>query len=538
MEVIQQIAAAIKRVDGVKLLNVDPGQAANRTVMTFAGAPESVVEAAFQAIKAASELIDMRQQQGEHPRMGATDVCPLIPIANMEMDEAVEWSRKLAQRVGEELLIPTFLYEESATAQHRRNLAHIRKGEFEGLTYKLQRPEWQPDFGPNLPHERAGATVIGARKLLVAYNVNLNTTSAAKAHEVAVELRESGKLVKTQVKGEEIQHEQALPKRIPGSLKAVKAIGWYIEEYGLAQISMNLTDVEVTPLHVVFDEAVKQAQAKGLRVTGSEIVGMVPLKVLTEAGRHYLLRQGLSAGASEQELVEVAVRTLGLNDTCSFNPEEKVIEYNLHEKDSDSYRTLSLEQYTAKVASGLHVPGGGSVAALAGAFALSLGGMMANNSAQKRGWEQKLEHFSALAEQAQQLRARLLELSEEDSRAFSAVMTAIKMPRKTDEERRLREEALSAAYHGAAQVPLQVLQRCQEALPLLEELQRNGNPNARMDLETGILLLQATAEAAWQFVKVNLKEVPESEAEQKQAQDIHLDVQKNLIKLLHLRHKA
>src|SRR5690606_26592219 len=433
--VISRVTDAIAAVDGVRLLNVDPGKATNRTVVTFVGEPGPVIEAAFQAIKVAGELIDMSRHSGEHPRMGATDVCPLIPISNITLDEAAEWAHKLAERVGRELELPVYLYEHAQRDPARKNLATIRAGEYEGLADKIKRPEWLPDYGPARFDARRGATVIGARDFLVAYNVNLNTTSTRRANAIAFDIREAGRSTPGP-NGEPAG---------PGTLKAVKAIGWFIEEYGSAQVSMDLVDLNVTPLHVAFDECVRAAAARGVRVTGSELVGLVPLKCLTDAGRYFLARQQRSRGVSERELVKIAVRSLGLDELSPFNPDERVIEYLLKDPRDTRLVDLSLADFTAETASESPAPGGGSIAASLGALGAALGAMVANLSSHRRGWDDKWQAFSDHAERGQRHLQTLLRLVDEDTRAFERVMAAFGMPKGNDEEKSARSAAIHAA---------------------------------------------------------------------------------------------
>lgn len=489
LEVIRKITARIESVEGATLLHVDPGKATHRTVVTFAGPPAAVVEAAFRAIATAAEAIDMRRHRGEHPRMGATDVCPLVPISGISLEEAAELGRALGERVGRELGIPVYLYEASQPDRSRKNLSVIRSGEYEGLPRKLADPAWKPDFGPAEFNPRSGATVIGARDFLVAFNVNLNTTSTRRANAVAFDVRESGR-------GEP-------PRHIPGTLKAVKAIGWYIEEYGIAQVSMNLTDLRVTPLHLAFDETCRAAEARGLRVTGSELVGLIPLGSMLEAGRHYLKKQQRSLGVSERELIRIAVRSLGLADLTPFDPAERIIEYRLKRPGERALAHLTLEAFADLTASESVAPGGGSVSAAVGALGVSLGGMVANLSSHKRGWDERWEEFSGWAERAQALKDRLLRLVDEDTRAFNKVMEALAMPKGSAEEKRARSEALQAANLGALEVPWQVMQVAAEGWDLLGAMAREGNPASASDAGVGALALRAAIRGAWLNVRTN-----------------------------------
>jgi len=505
LEVIRKITARIESVAGAALLHVDPGKATNRTVVTFAGAPDAVVEAAFRAIAAAAESIDMRRHTGEHPRMGATDVCPLVPISGISMAETAELARRLGERVGRELGIPVYLYEESQPDPARKNLSVIRSGEYEGLAKKLSDPAWKPDFGPAAFNPAAGATVIGARQFLVAFNVNLNTTSTRRANAVAFDIRESGRPKREgdSLTGRVVTDAAGEPVTIPGSLKAVKAIGWYIEEYGIAQVSMNLTDLGITPLHTAFDETCRAASARGLRVTGSELVGLIPLAALTDAGRHYLRKQRRSAGVPEAELIEIAVRSLGLEDLTPFNPAERIIEYRLREPGERRLARLTLEGFADLTASESVAPGGGSVAAAVAALGASLGTMVANLSAHKRGWDDRWKEFSAWAEQGQQLKDRLIRLVDEDTQAFNKVMAALGMPRTSEEEKAARARALEAANIGALEVPWEVMRAAGEAFPLLRAMAEQGNPASASDAGVGVLCTRAAIRGAWLNVRTN-----------------------------------
>ncbi len=505
-DVIRQITARIEAVEGIALLHVDQGHATNRTVVTFAGSPEAVIEAAFRGIQAAAELIDMRQHAGEHPRMGATDVCPLVPISGITLEEAAAWSRRLAERVGSELGIPVYLYEAAQPDTSRRNLATIRAGEYEGLAEKMRRPEWKPDFGPGEFNPRSGATVIGARDFLVAYNINLNTTSTRRANAVAFDVREVGRPKRDgdPVTGRVVTDAAGQPVMLPGTLKAVKAIGWYIPEYGIAQVSMNLTDIAVTPLHVAFDEVCRAAEARGLRVTGSELVGLVPLHSLLDAGRHFLRKQQRSTGVSESELVKVAVASLGLSELAPFKPEERVIEYRLRQADERALAGLTLSAFTDETASESAAPGGGSIAAAMGAFGAALGTMVANLSAHKRGWDARWAEFSEWAERGQQIKDELLRLVDEDTRAFNRVMAALALPKGTPAEQGSRKAAIASANQGATAVPLRVMKVACQAFPLLEAMAERGNPASASDAGVGALAARAAVRGAWLNVRINL----------------------------------
>jgi glutamate formiminotransferase / formiminotetrahydrofolate cyclodeaminase len=504
--VIKQITAAIEAVGGVSLLDVDPGASTNRTVVTFVGSPAATVEAAFRGIQKAAELIDMRQQKGAHPRMGATDVCPFIPVSGITWEEAIECARSLGKRVAEELKIPVYLYEKAATEPARSNLSVIRAGEYEGFFEKIKQPAWKPDFGPALFNERSGATVIGARDFLVAYNVNLNTRSVRRANAVAFDVRENGR-IKTEdgtPAGKKVLDENGEPVRIPGMLKHVKAIGWYVEEYGIAQVSMNLTNIAETPLHAAFDACSEAAARRGMRTTGSEIVGMLPKKCLLEAGRYFLRKQKWSEGAAEEELIELAIRSMGLSELRPFDPLEKVIEYKIESASGKSLVKMNLRQFCNETLSDSPAPGGGSAAALMGALGASLGGMVANLSAGKRGWEEQLEFFSNWAVQGQQLKDELLFLVDEDTAAFNKVMAAFALPKDSAEEKAARSKAIQAANQYAAEIPLKVMSTACQSYQLLAEMAEKGNPASISDVGVGLLATRACIEGAAMNVRINL----------------------------------
>src|ERR1700737_3173370 len=471
--IIRQITDVIKSTDGVSLLDVDPGATTNRTVVTFVGSPEAAVEAAFRGIKKAAELIDMRKHKGAHPRMGATDVCPFISVSNVSWDEAIECAKLLGKRVGDELKIPVYLYEKAAKDKSRSNLAVIRAGEYEGFAEKIKKPEWKPDFGPAKLNEKAGATAIGAREFLVAYNVNLNTKSVRRANSVAFDVREQGRF-KTEdgtPSGKKVFDAKGAPVRVPGMLKHVNAIGWFVKEYGIAQVSMNLTNIEETPLHVAFDACVESASKRGVRVTGSEIVGMVPKKCLVDAGRYFLRKQQSSEGASEEDLIDIAVRSMGLSELKPFDPKEKVIELKMESTTSKkSLVKMDLRQFCNETLSDSPAPGGGSVAALMGALGVSLGGMVANLSAGKRGWDAKLQYFSDWAVKSQQLKDELLFLVDEDTAAFSKVMDAFALLKESAEEKAARSAAIQGASKYAAEIPLRVMETAFKSYQILAEM--------------------------------------------------------------------
>ncbi|HVX89139.1 MAG TPA: glutamate formimidoyltransferase, partial [Gemmatimonadales bacterium] len=453
-EIIRRISEALGSVEGAKLLHVDPGKATNRTVMTIAGTPEAVCEAAFRAIKVAGELIDMRTHHGEHPRMGATDVCPLVPISGITMEETAKYARALGERVGKELGLPVYAYEAAQPNAARKNLAVIREGEYEGLEQKMKDPAWKPDFGPATFDAKRGATVIGARDFLVAFNVNLNTTSTRRANAIAFDVREAGRPKREgdPLTGREVKDAAGNTVMIPGTLKGVKAIGWFIQEYGIAQVSMNLVDLNKTTVHAAFDEVCRAADARGVRVTGSELVGLVPLAALIDAGKHYLRKQQRSLGISESEIIRIAVKSLGLDELGPFKPEERIIEYRLRDTGLARLVGMTVRAFADETASESAAPGGGSVAALFGSLGAALGTMVANLSAHKRGWDARWEEFSVWAEQGQRLKDELLHLVDEDTLAFDRVMAALALPKGTESEKAARAAALAAANLGALQV--------------------------------------------------------------------------------------
>ncbi len=498
MSIIKQITNEIESVEGVRLLDVDPGKATNRTVVTFVGEPISVIEAAFRAIKKAAELIDMRKHTGEHPRMGATDVCPLIPVANISMEETAEWSKKLGERVGNELAIPVYLYEAAQKNPDRKNLSIIRAGEYEGFSKKILLSEWAPDFGKSIFNAKSGATVIGARDFLVAYNINLNTTSTRRANAIAFDVRESGRKIQNE-KGEEIVQ--------PGTLKSVKAIGWFIEEYGVAQISMNLTNVNITPIHIAFDEVCKKANERGVRVTGSELVGLIPLKSLLDAGRYFLEKQQRSVGVSEKELIHIAVKSLGLDELSEFIPEKKIIEYLLNEEKQDKLVNLSLQEFANETASESPAPGGGSIAAYMGSLGISLATMVANLSAHKKGWDKRWKEFSAWAEKGQKIKDELLYLVDEDTNAFNKIMEAFSLPKSSEQEVKTRSEAIQNATKFATEVPLKTMILAYSSFPIIKAMAEIGNPNSISDAGVGALCARSAVIGAYMNVRINAAEL-------------------------------
>lgn len=513
-EIIRRISDALGSVEGARLLHVDPGKATNRTVMTIAGPPEAVVEAAFRAIKVAGELIDMRHHHGEHPRMGATDVCPLVPISGITMEETVRYARALGERVGRELGIPVYAYEAAQPDARRKNLAVIREGEYEGFERKMRDPAWRPDFGPATFDPKRGATVIGARDFLVAFNVNLNTTSTRRANAIAFDVREAGrpKRAGDPLTGKEVTDAEGRTVMIPGTLKGVKAIGWFIQEYGIAQVSMNLVDLAKTSVHAAFDEVSRAAEARGVRVTGSELVGLVPLNCLLDAGRHYLRRQQRSVGVSEAELVRLAARSLGLNELAPFVPEERIIEYRLRDTGLARLVGMTVRGFTDETASESAAPGGGSVAALNGALGAALGTMVANLSSHKRGWDARWEEFSTWAEQGQQIKDELLRLVDEDTAAFDRVMAALALPKGTDDEKKKRSAALAEANLGALQVPYRVMQVSFRAFEVIRAMAEQGNPASASDAGVGALCVRTAVRGAHLNVRINAGGIKDKEA--------------------------
>ncbi len=510
---IKQITNKIESTEGVKLLDVDPGKDTNRTVVTFVGTPEAVVEAAFLAVKKASEVIDMSQHKGKHPRFGATDVCPLVPVSGITMDEAVEYARKLGERIGNELNVPVYCYEYAAYKEERQNLANCRKGEYEGLPEKLSDPAWKPDFGPPAFNARSGAMAVGARDFLVAYNINLNTTSTRRANAIAFDIRERGRPKRKghPLTGEILRDADGKPIMIPGSLKYVKAIGWFIEDYGIAQISINLTNITKTPVHVAFDETCKKAEARGIRVTGSELVGLIPLQAMLDAGKYFLKKQQRSCGVSDQELIKIAVKSLGLDDLYPFKPKEKIIEYAIAEKDKQRLIGLSVENFTFETASESPAPGGGSVSAMMGAAGTALGTMVANLSSHKRGWDEQWEEFSEWAEEGKEIQEKLLQLIDEDTNAFNAIIKAFKMPKKTKEEALERDKAIGDATKYAIEVPFTVMKTAYKAFKLLTSMVEKGNPPSITDAGVGALAVRSCILGAFLNVKVNAKDFDDKE---------------------------
>lgn len=517
--IIKQITDAIESVDGVMLLHVDMGKATNRTVVTFAGEPSRVVEAAFLGIQKAAEHIDMRTHKGEHPRMGATDVCPLVPVSGITMEECAKWSMVLAEKVAGSLGIPVYLYEDAQANKQRSNLSVIRGGEYEGFSEKIKLPEWKPDFGPVELPLKHGATVIGARDFLIAYNINLNTKSTRLANRIAFDVREAGRVKRegNPISGKTVLDENGEPVRIPGTLKSVKAIGWYIEEYGMAQISMNLTNYKITSVHKAFDEVCLKANDRGIRVTGSELVGLVPLQPLLDAGKHYLALQGRSLGVSENELIEIAVQSLGLNQLGEFKPSERIIEYVLMDRSKKLLVDYNVLDFVNETASESPAPGGGSVSALSAALGVALGSMVANLSAEKRGWEDQLNVFSGWAEKAQEIKKELLYLVDEDTNAFNKIMDSFQLPKNTDDEKSIRSSAIEAASIYATEIPLKTMKVAYSGIDILKYMVEHGNPNSITDAGVGLLCVKTAVRGAYFNVMVNAKGLKDKETAKKYA---------------------
>lgn len=501
MNIIRQITDEIEKVEGVKLLDVDPGQATNRTVVTFVGEPEKVVEAAFQAVKKAKELIDMSKHKGAHPRFGATDVCPLVPVSGITMEETVRFARMLAEKIGNELDFPVYCYENAAFTEERRNLANVRSGEYEGLPEKLRNPEWKPDFGPSEFRPKTGAIAVGARDFLIAVNFNLNTTSTRRANAIAFDVREKGR--QKMKDGKPLLDENGQEIWEPGTLKATKAIGWFIDEYGIAQISMNITNISITPLHVAFDEVDEKARKRGVRVTGTEIVGLVPLKAIIEAGKHYLKKQQRSVGVSEAELIKIAIKSMGLDDLYPFKPEEKIIEYVIADKSKKKLIDMNLTAFAHETASESPAPGGGSISAYAGALGAALATMVANLSSHKRGWDDRWEEFSDWAEKGHRFVDELIELVDEDTNAFNKVMDAFQLPKTTDEERQIRTQAIQDATKYAMLVPYRVMEKSLASMEVIRAMAQYGNPNSASDAGVGALCALTAVKGAFLNVRIN-----------------------------------
>lgn len=536
MAVVKQITDEIEACDGVRLLDVDPGEATNRTVVTFVGEPEAVVEAAFRAVKKAGEVIDMRRHHGEHPRIGATDVLPLVPVSGITLEECAQLARKLAERIAAETGIPCYCYETAALKPERRNLAVCRAGEYEAIPEKLADPAKAPDFGARPYDEsiaRTGCTVVGARDFLIAVNFNLNTTSTRRANAIAFDVREKGRpeRIGNPITGEIRRDENGKPVMRPGTLKGTKAIGWYIKEYGIAQVSMNITDINATPLHAAFDEVCRCAEARGVRVTGTEIVGLVPERALIDAGKYFLRKQHRSTGIPKSDILNIAIKSMGLSDLRPFEPKEKVIEYLLDadKADADKLTALTVKGFADETLRESPAPGGGSVAAYMGALGAALGTMVANLSAHKPGWDDRWEEFSRWADKGVELEAELLRLVDEDTEAFNRIMAAFGMPKNTDEDKRLRSEAIQSATLFAAQVPLETMKASYKAFEICKAMAENGNPASVSDAGVGALAARAAVLGAGLNVKINassLKDKAQAEALINEANNLMADADK------------
>ena len=506
-KVIQKLANEIKSIEGVSLLNIDPGKATNRSVFTFVGEPEKVIDAAFLAIKLASEIIDMRNHKGEHPRMGSTDVCPLIPIQNISMKEVIYYSNKLAKKVGNELNIPVYLYENSAKIDKRSNLAYVRSGEYEALKSKLLNDEWKPDYGPTdfKLIERYGATAICARDFLIAYNINLNTTSTRRANAVAFDIREKGRLKRKNnlLTGEILKDKNGNKIWTPGTLKGVKAIGWYIKEYGICQVTMNITDLKSTPLHKAFDETEKKAMKRGLRVTGSELIGLVPKKVLIDAGLYFLKKQKRSTGIPEKEIIKIAIKTLGLNEISEFNPDKRIIEYLINNESKNKLINLSLKDFTNETSTDSPAPGGGSVSAYIGALGASLATMVANLSAHKRGWDEKWEEFSIYATKGEELKNKLINLVDRDTESFNNILSSYKLPENSDDEIKYKQELIIQNTKNAILIPFEIMELSYESFEIIKKMAVIGNPNSISDAGVAALCARSAVIGAYLNVKIN-----------------------------------
>ena len=516
MAVIQRIVEEIEKTEGVKILNVDPGKATNRTVVTFVGEPEPVCEAAFRAVKKASELIDMSRHKGEHPRFGATDVLPLVPVRGITMEETVAYARRLAERIGNELEIPVYCYEFAASDEKRRNLASCRSGEYEGLAQKLSNPDWKPDFGPAQftgPVVRTGATAVGARNFLIAYNINLNTTSTRWANSIAFDIREKGRVKRegNPLTGKIVKNADGEPEYVPGLLKGVKGIGWYIEEYGIAQLSFNITDTSQVSLHQLFELACERAAVRGIRVTGSELVGVVPLQLMLETGKYFLRKQKRSTGIPDAEILKIAVKSLGLDELAPFDPSKKIIEYLIDDTSEKKLIDLTVRQFTHLTASESVAPGGGSVSACLGAMGVALGTMVANLSSHKKGWENKWEEFSDWAEKGKYYHEELLSLVDEDTRAYNGIMAAFGLPKNTETEKAERSAAIQEATKHAMEIPFRVAQTSLSSMEVMLEMVKKGNPNSISDAGVGALAARSAVKGASLNVQINARELKDKD---------------------------
>ena len=507
-EKIKIITDEIAKTKGVTLLDVDPGEATNRTVVTFVGTPEGVKEAAFRAIKKAQEVLDMSKHKGAHSRMGATDVCPFVPVAGVTMEDCVKIANEVAERVARELSIPIYLYEEAATKPERRNLAVVRKGEYEGLPEKLKDPEWKPDYGEPVFNKKSGATIIGAREFLIAYNINLNTRERKLAHEIALNIREQGR-AKRDEEGKIIRDENGNPIKVPGKLKAVKGVGWYIDEYGIAQVSVNLTNYKITPLYKLFEECRKEARKIGVRVTGSELVGLIPKEALLQTGRYYLEKQGKCPGVPDDELIRTAAISLGMDHLYPFKPEEKIIEYTIAEK--QELLNMNLREFSNELSTDSPAPGGGSVAALSGALGSALSSMVANLTYGKKEYKKANRKMKNLALQTQALKDEFLDLIEKDTEAFNNVMSAMRLKKKTEEEKKKRDEAIEKATKKATLVPLEIMKKSENILELAAIAEKNGNQNSVSDAGVAAIMADAACEGGYLNVIINLGNIKDEE---------------------------
>ena len=510
-KIIETVSQIVETVEGVKLLDVDPGKATNRTVITFVGEPQPVIEAAFRLIKKAAELIDMSKQTGEHPRFGATDVCPLVPISGISLAETATYAHQLGERVGKELGIPGYFYETAAKEEKRKNLANCRSGEYEGLANKLTDPNWKPDFGPaafNATIARTGATAISARDFLIAYNVNLNTTSTRRANAIAFDIREAGRVKRegNPITGKKVLDANGEPERVPGKLKAVKGIGWYIDEYGIAQISYNLTNISITSMHEAFDESCKAALERGIRVTGSEIIGLIPLQAMLDAADYYLIKQERSLGISESEKIKIAVKSLGLDDLKPFHPEEKIIEYMLGNNEKKLI-DFKLDDFADETAGESMAPGGGSIAAYVGTLGVSLGTMVANLSAHKAGWDNKWKLFSDWAVKGQAYKEQLLFLVDEDTNAFNKIIDGFRMPKDTNEEKQARALAIENATIYATEIPFKVMETAFQSMEVMQAMLKDGLQNSLSDAGVGVLCARTAVIGAYFNVRINAKDI-------------------------------
>lgn len=515
MQKIETIANTVKKIAGVQLLDIDPGKATNRTVITFVGEPKQVIEAAFLLIQKAGELIDMSKHSGEHPRFGATDVCPLIPIANISMEETAMYAHQLGKRVGEELGISGYFYENAAKTEERKNLATVRSGEYEGLKEKLANPNWKPDFGPSTFNNQivsSGVTAISARDFLIAYNVNLNTTSTRRANAIAFDVREAGRVKRegNPITGKKVIDTNGEPLRISGKLKAVKGIGWYIEEYGIAQISYNLTNISITAMHEAFEASVTSATQRGLRVTGSELVGLVPLKAMLDAADYFLTKQERSLGISESEKIKIAVKSLGLDDLKPFNPQEKIIEYVLEKGKDKKLIDFTIKDFAEETASESMAPGGGSIAAYVGALGVSLGTMVANLSAHKPGWDEKWKFYSDWAEKGQIYKNELLFLVDEDTHAFNKIINGFRLPKSTTEEKEIRLKAIEEATKYATEIPFKVMETAYKSMEVMLAMAKEGLQNSLSDAGVGALCARTAVIGAYFNVRINTKDIKDT----------------------------